>query len=546
MLRFLCAGDQLLQLLASIGFYAVCLFLYYGRGRHDHRTPPGDLREDHQPSPSRNYSSPADNDSTTTSMTPPGGVAALRDEDPDVLAERQRVEQWALPSRRSTTACRDENAVEPDPILVLKNLQKIFHPSTSSRGGGPVHAVRGIDFFADTPGVFGLLGLNGAGKTTTFKMMLGLETPTAGQVFIRPDSRIGYCPQFDTPLFGELSVWENLCIYARLKIPSIFEEQERQSSTRRTSRSRLTDLILDLDLGPYLDRKADLLSGGNKRKVCIAIALLGSPKVLFLDEPSTGQDSVAKRRLWRAIRKYVSLDQSLCILCTHSMEEAENLCDRVAIQVAGRWRCLGSPAHLRAVYGGGYELLLENTSSNTKPGVKMRGPRCNLADSKTTPESSVRASPPSRPSREEDICCISRLQLLPDEGTTTTSSSSRSPPPGASSPDELGGEQQQEQDLLEDAGFFLLHELLEKLNLVFHVTSMTRQQNITVRFPTVQSPREIASILDFFRENTGTLSRTFVISQMRLEHVFLRFSADVDDAVVADHHGVVNNHQVYN
>ncbi|CAD7944112.1 unnamed protein product [Amoebophrya sp. A120] len=270
--------------------------------------------------------------------------------------------------------------------------------------------------------IFGLLGLNGAGKTTTFKMMLGLETPTRGEVYILPgllqsssSSRdhdkvpyeyIGYCPQFDTPLFSELTVLENLNIYRRLKQnnstraaeadfsttpppavelqtePSSSRARPATTSTRATSststtyasflKRRMQSLIVELDLEPYLHKKCYQLSGGNKRKTCVAIALLSKPKLLFLDEPSTGMDAVAKRNLWRCLQKYVQLDRTLCILTTHSMEEAEFLCHRIAIQVEGRWRCLGSVNRLRQVYGGGYEAIVEREKiRSTLSGMSM-------------------------------------------------------------------------------------------------------------------------------------------------------------------------------
>ena len=104
--------------------------------------------------------------------------------------------------------------------------------------------------------------------------------------------------------------------------------------------------MTDLDLLKYTDYRAGSLSGGNKRKLSVAIALIGDPTVVFLDEPSSGMDPETRKKLWKVLGNIKKRDSAV-ILTTHSMEEAEALCDRMAIMVNGRFKCIGTPNHLR-------------------------------------------------------------------------------------------------------------------------------------------------------------------------------------------------------
>jgi len=107
---------------------------------------------------------------------------------------------------------------------------------------------------------------------------------------------------------------------------------------------------------PFGDKLAGNLSGGNKRKLCCAISLLGNPLVEFLDEPTTGVDPISRRSLFKMLKH---LKESGIMLTTHRMDEAEALCDRIAIMINGRFVCLGSPGHLKQKYGNGYSLSLQ-------------------------------------------------------------------------------------------------------------------------------------------------------------------------------------------
>lgn len=258
-------------------------------------------------------------------------------EDPDVAAERKRVLRGDA----------DGDVVKID------ELRKVYNAPT-----GQKVAVRSLSFGIPKGECFGFLGINGAGKTTTLSILSGEFPPTSGTAFIdgcdisldqsKIRRKIGYCPQFDA-LLELLTVREHLELYARIKgIP--------QDSLEGVVRSKMKQL----DLVNFENKAAGSLSGGNKRKLSVAIALIGEPSIVFLDEPSTGMDPVARRFMWEVISR-VSTQDAKCsiILTTHSMEEAEALCGRIGIMVNGRLRCLGSSQHLKVTYGSGYEVDLK-------------------------------------------------------------------------------------------------------------------------------------------------------------------------------------------
>ncbi|OQR91613.1 ATP-binding Cassette (ABC) Superfamily [Achlya hypogyna] len=235
-------------------------------------------------------------------------------------------------------------------IVALRALRKVYP-------GGKV-AVAGLSLGLEQGDCFGFLGINGAGKTTTMKMLTGDVLPTMGsatlggldilrqQLAVR--RLVGYCPQFDA-LFDLLSVREHLELYAALKgvpavrVPEVVDEK-----------------LTQLSLVPYATKLAKTLSGGNKRKLSVAIALIGAPPLLFLDEPTTGMDPVSRRYLWNVIANLSTRSKEATIfLTTHSMEECEALCNRVGIMVGGRLRCLGSIQHLKSRFGEGLLLHIK-------------------------------------------------------------------------------------------------------------------------------------------------------------------------------------------
>ena len=120
-----------------------------------------------------------------------------------------------------------------------------------------------------------------------------------------------------------------------------------------------------MELEPYAGKLAMQLSGGMKRKLCVAIALIGDPKVVLLDEPSAGLDPVSRRNLWDVITK--TMASRSVVLTTHSMEEAEALCTRIGIMVKGQLRILGTPQHLKDKFGSGYEIILQVSGLGSEP-----------------------------------------------------------------------------------------------------------------------------------------------------------------------------------
>uniref|UniRef100_A0A8B9SHK6 ABC transporter domain-containing protein n=1 Tax=Anas platyrhynchos TaxID=8839 RepID=A0A8B9SHK6_ANAPL len=203
--------------------------------------------------------------------------------------------------------------------------------------------------------VLGLLGPNGAGKSTAIKMIAGETTPTAGQVggtwsLERRDKsmcclqdHLGHCPQED-PLWPDLTVHQHLQVYAAVK--GVRKEDTAAAVNR---------IVNDLELQDYLKKSARKLSAGITRKLCFAMCMLGNPAVLLLDEPSTGMDPKGQKM----IRAALKTKETGAILTTHYMEEAEAVCDRVAILVAGQLRCIGSIQYLKSKFGKGYLLEIK-------------------------------------------------------------------------------------------------------------------------------------------------------------------------------------------
>ncbi|CAK7303304.1 Phospholipid-transporting ATPase ABCA3 [Vulpes lagopus] len=231
--------------------------------------------------------------------------------------------------------------------VLIKELTKIYFTYPA------VLAVRNISLGIRKKECFGLLGLNGAGKTTTFEILTGEETATSGDVFIENlsitsnllevRSKIGYCPQFDA-LLDYMTARELMVMYARLW--GVPETQITQYVNK---------LLQSLNLEPYADKFIYTYSGGNKRRLSNAIALMGKPSVIFLDEPSTGMDPEARRLLWNRVTRARESDKVI-IITSHSMEECDALCTRLAIMVKGKFMCLGSPQHLKNKFGNVYTL----------------------------------------------------------------------------------------------------------------------------------------------------------------------------------------------
>uniref|UniRef100_A0A9J7YRV5 ATP-binding cassette, sub-family A (ABC1), member 12 n=1 Tax=Cyprinus carpio carpio TaxID=630221 RepID=A0A9J7YRV5_CYPCA len=259
-------------------------------------------------------------------------------EDEDVVAERLRV---------------DRGDASAD-ILQVKHLTKVYQ-NLNKR----VQAVKRLSVGIPAGECFGLLGVNGAGKTTTFKMLTGDISPTDGSARIRDiDGRmvdiidsmreginIGYCPQVDA-LDDLLTGEEHLYFYARIK----------GISKRETDRV-VNYLLKKLELNYHRHNTSESYSCGTRRKLSTALALIGNPQILLLDEPSSGMDPRSKRHLWKIISEQV-MGKCAVVLTSHSMEECEALCTRLAIMVKGQFRCLGSLQHIKNRFGKGFTVKM--------------------------------------------------------------------------------------------------------------------------------------------------------------------------------------------
>jgi ABC-2 type transport system ATP-binding protein len=221
----------------------------------------------------------------------------------------------------------------------VKDLRKEY-----SGRSGPVHAVNGIDLEIKQGGCFGLLGPNGAGKTTTVEILEGLNTPTSGEVEVLGlrwatdevaiRERIGVTLQ-DTRFPEKETVHE---------IVSLFRSFYKGGQTPE-------DVIARVSLESKTNAFIEQLSGGQKQRLAVAIALVGDPEILFLDEPTTGLDPQSRRQLGDVIRELADRGRTV-VLTTHYMDEAERLCDRVAIVDHGKIIAQGSPTELIARLGG--------------------------------------------------------------------------------------------------------------------------------------------------------------------------------------------------
>ena len=233
------------------------------------------------------------------------------------------------------------------PAIHCKNLVKRYE------GKPPVEAVRGLDLLVEQGECYGLLGPNGAGKTTTIEILEGLMPATSGEVQVLGLSwgkhdqairqQIGISLQ-ETRLSEKLTVMETVTLFRSL-YPNGIEPEEA---------------LDQVSLNEKATARVGKLSGGQKQRLAVACALVGDPRLLFLDEPTTGLDPASRRQLWEIIRRFREEGRTV-LLTTHYMDEAERLCDRVAIVDHGRVIALGTPKELIASLGG--EHIIEFTTA---------------------------------------------------------------------------------------------------------------------------------------------------------------------------------------
>ncbi len=258
-------------------------------------------------------------------------------------------------------------AAAPGPLLAVEGLQKIYQ----SRGREPFTAVRGIGFSVAAGECFGLLGPNGAGKSTSMMCITGFYPATAGRVLIcgidvhaEPKAarmQLGVCPQDET-LDSDFSVFDQMVRYAS------FFGIDRQEGEKRAHA-----LLVQFDLLDKRDEAVEALSGGMRRRLQVARALISDPCVLILDEPTAGLDPEARRVLWEVIVGCRTRGVAV-LLSTHYMDEAERLCDRVAIMHHGLILDCAPPAELIRKHIG-----TAMVTEELRPGVSWQRPP-NLED----------------------------------------------------------------------------------------------------------------------------------------------------------------------
>jgi len=245
-------------------------------------------------------------------------------------------------------------------VLAARGVRKSY---------GANEVVSGIDLRVASGECFGLLGPNGAGKTTTLKLCLGLIKPDAGDIELLGEpvprrarearARVGVVPQFDN-LDPDFTVAENLLVYGRYFAMKSGEVK-----------ARIPALLHFAELAGRADSRIAALSGGMKRRLTLARALVNDPQLVVMDEPTTGLDPQARHLIWERLRRLTQEGKTL-VLTTHFMEEAERLCHRLAILDNGRIIAAGSPRALIAehiesqvveVHGAGYEAWMERAKA---------------------------------------------------------------------------------------------------------------------------------------------------------------------------------------
>lgn len=224
--------------------------------------------------------------------------------------------------------------------IKIDHVKKYF-----SQNKMTIKAVDDVSFSIHENELFGLLGVNGAGKSTMIKMISGLIKPTSGSVYCygkdsylemeEVKKKMNLSPQ-ETAVAEKLTVRENLEFIARL-----------YGMSAQETNKKIEEILREFALEEVQNQKAKTLSGGYQRRLSIAMALITNPKILILDEPTLGLDVIARRELWSIIEELKT--KMTIILTTHYLEEAESLCDRIAIMVKGKLKAIGDVNELKQI-----------------------------------------------------------------------------------------------------------------------------------------------------------------------------------------------------
>ncbi|EEB89841.1 hypothetical protein MPER_12022, partial [Moniliophthora perniciosa FA553] len=244
---------------------------------------------------------------------------------------------WAFSKARRLTG--DEvNTLPPDVAISIRNLEKTFSTSVFRPKKGLVTAVSDLSLDIPKHGIFVLLGSNGAGKSTTLSILAGLTARTRGSVQFENEN----APPTDTPLRGSMGI--TLRVWSAVKWSKNSNEKED-----------LEQLLRDCDLGAKIHHNADTLSGGQKRKLQLAIGLVGGSKVVLVDECTSGVDPLSRRALWRTLTSF--RQERTIVFTTHFLDEADLLADHIAILAApGKLVAEGTPVALKRDLGEGYTI----------------------------------------------------------------------------------------------------------------------------------------------------------------------------------------------
>jgi daunorubicin resistance ABC transporter ATP-binding subunit len=229
------------------------------------------------------------------------------------------------------------------PAVAAVELQSL------SKAFGPIRAVDQLSLTVQQGEIFGLLGPNGSGKTTTINLISGLSAPTSGHVHVMGYQMphharqirqiLGAVPQ-ETALYEELSAWDNLAFHADLF-----------GMARKAKQARITQMLDLVQLHERARSRVSTFSGGMKRRLALARALLPDPSLIYLDEPTLGVDVQSRRAIWDYILAQ-RVQGKTVLITTNYLEEAQALCERIAILDHGKLIALDTPEHLKQVYGG--------------------------------------------------------------------------------------------------------------------------------------------------------------------------------------------------
>lgn len=451
-------------------------------------------------------------------------VAAIPDDD-DVVAEQQRVLSLqaandAINSREAGDAIESQAAGDAiKDAIVMTELTKIYP-------NGKI-AVNKLSLGIPPGECFGLLGINGAGKTTTMGMLTAEFPPTSGDATLagfslrhEPEKtrrRIGYCPQFDAH-FQNMTGREHVELYASIK--GVASDSVKAAAADKLAQVGLSD--------SDADRLSSKYSGGMKRRLSLACATIGQPRLVFLDECSTGVDPVARREIWQLVSDLVSAEvpggeKTSVILTTHSMDECEALCPRIGIMANGKLRCLGSAQHLKTKFGKGYQLELK-VDQAVKEDDDYKANLSVLARANGNGEGSVEEVFLHLPQAQSAL-----RQVTNDEYLSSMLNAENPTGYGvfreASSPTGV---------LLSDLAIFVANELrMRDLNTFvtesYNTAILRERQDMKARFEVSSEGVSIAQIFASIEENKQKLRLSdYGVSQTSLEQVFNMHAAEAE------------------